>query len=100
MGAALAAHGPISVCVNAGAWSSYAGGILSEECSGAASQLDHCVQLVGYGEDGGQAYWKVRNSWADSWGEGGYIRLPFGVNSCGVADEATFVTASTVSVTV
>ena len=59
-----------------------------------ATQLDHCVQLVGFGVDSssGQKYWSVRNSWADSWGEVGYIRLSYGTNTCGVADEATQVT--------
>jgi C1A family cysteine protease len=47
---------------------------------------------VGYGVDpSGTAFWSVRNSWATSWGEAGYIRLAYGANTCGVADEATFV---------
>ena len=48
--AALNTFGPLSVCVNAGSWNSYTGGIFSPVlgCSGAESKLDHCVQLVGY----------------------------------------------------
>ena len=32
---------------------------------------------LGYGtdEESGHDYWLVRNSWAPTWGEGGYIRL-------------------------
>ena len=36
--------------------------------------IDHAVQLVGYGTDK-LPYWTVRNSWSDSWGEKGFIRI-------------------------
>eukprot|EP00329_Picozoa_sp_Boothbay-MS584-11_P007008 66513_5 len=38
-------------------------------------ELDHLVQLVGYGSEGGVEYWLVRNSWTTLWGEAGYIKL-------------------------
>merc|ERR1711998_168283 len=91
MMAALNTYGPLSVCVNAESWDNYSGGIYKKKCSGKASMLDHCVQLVGY--DKSANYWKVRNSWAADWGEDGFIRLPMGENACGIADEATYVTA-------
>merc|ERR1712070_1044235 len=92
--AALATHGPLSVCINAESWNGYYGGVLSGTCSGAYNTLDHCVQLVGYDTTASTPYWKVRNSWGTSWGESGFIRLPMGVNSCGIADEAMYVKAS------
>jgi len=92
--AALASFGPLSVCVNAETWNGYYGGVLSGECSGSYNSLDHCVQLVGYDTTASTPYWKVRNSWGTSWGEGGFIRLPMGINSCGIADEAMYVRAS------
>ncbi len=34
-----------------------------------------CCVVSGYGTDGAQNYWLVRNSWTASWGEEGYIRV-------------------------
>merc|ERR1712146_841571 len=81
--AALAADGPLSICVNAESWNGYYGGVLSGSCSGAYNKLDHCVQLVGYDTTASTPYWKVRNSWGTYWGENGFIRLPMGENACG-----------------
>jgi len=97
MKAALNTYGPLSVCVNANDWDSYESGIYKPACSGGFYDLDHCVQLVGYGTEEGQAYWKVRNSWGGDWGERGFIRLKQGENACGIADEAMFVKAKLVS---
>jgi cathepsin F/cysteine peptidase B len=91
--ASLAKNGPLSVCVNAESWNSYYGGVLSGSCSGAYNKLDHCVQLVGYDTTASTPYWIVKNSWGTSWGEDGHIWLPMGENSCGIADEAMYVTA-------
>jgi len=35
----------------------------------------HAVKVVGYGIENGLAYWKCQNSWAASWGEGGYFKI-------------------------
>lgn len=91
LAAALSAKGPVSICVNAGGsgWQNYKHGVFSKKCSGAADDLDHCVQLVGYNKAGSKPYWIVRNSWTASWGIQGYMHLEMGKNLCGVADEAT-----------
>mgnify|MGYP006192210421 CR=1 FL=1 len=50
----------------------YEGGVYDGSCG---TTIDHAVQLVGYGTDAGTDYWLVRNSWGESWGESGYIRI-------------------------
>merc|ERR1711972_546179 len=85
---------PLSVCVNAGVWNDYTGGVLtSAACGsmGAASQ-DHCVMAVGFNSTAPTPYWIVRNSWATTWGEQGYIYLEMAKNTCGLADDATIPT--------
>ena len=44
--AAATAEGPVSVCVDASAWNSYTGGVMSYEACGPAGamDLDHCVR--------------------------------------------------------
>merc|ERR1712070_612169 len=82
---------PVSVCVNAGTWNDYTGGVLTAAAygsMGAASQ-DHCVQAVGFNATAPKPYWIVRNSWATTWGEEGFIRLEMSKNTCGLADDAT-----------
>lgn len=95
MAASVAAHGPVSVCVNAGAagWQTYKQGVFKKRCGAAVSDLDHCVQVVGYDQSGDTPYWIVRNSWNTDWGIEGYMHLAMGKNLCGIADEATIATA-------
>jgi len=73
---AIATVGPIAVNVEADTWFSYSRGIFpASGCHLDNTDIDHVVQLVGYGTDAGQDYWIVRNSWGPGWGEAGYIRL-------------------------
>ena len=90
----VAASGTAAICVNAGNWNSYTGGVMTvSECGGyAASDLDHCVHLVGYNSTASSPYWIVKNSWSTDWGESGYIYLQFDANTCGLANEAMYVT--------
>lgn len=87
---------PVSVCVNAGAWNSYTGGVMSSAACGsmAAFEQDHCVMATGFNTTASTPYWIVRNSWSDTWGEEGYIYLEMAENTCGLADDATIPTVT------
>ena len=74
---ALLQHGPVSVSICAGPLNGYHGGIVN--CTGTG--IDHAVALVGYGEENGTQYWKLKNSWGPAFGEGGYVRFQYG-NTC------------------
>merc|ERR1711904_487951 len=82
---------PLSVCVNAGAWNDYTGGVLTSAACGSmgADSQDHCVMAVGFNATAPTPYRIVRNSWATTWGEQGYIYLEMAKNTCGLADDAT-----------
>lgn len=46
-------------------------------------QVDHAVLLTGYGEEKGQPYWRLQNSWGDDWGEDGFFRMLRGTDESG-----------------
>eukprot|EP01125_Pyxidicula_operculata_P022696 TRINITY_DN9509_c0_g1_i1.p1 TRINITY_DN9509_c0_g1~~TRINITY_DN9509_c0_g1_i1.p1 ORF type:complete len:366 (-),score=103.41 TRINITY_DN9509_c0_g1_i1:117-1214(-) len=82
----LTKGGPLAISVDASAWSFYESGVFNG-CDQQNPDIDHEVQLVGYGTDSssGQDYWLVRNSWNSGWGEDGYIRLLRTTNPpCGI----------------
>ncbi|XP_069555050.1 digestive cysteine proteinase 2 [Brachyistius frenatus] len=89
---AVATIGPITVAIDASQSSFlfYSSGIY-EESNCNPNNLSHAVLLVGYGSEGEQDYWIIKNSWGTSWGEGGYMRMiRNGGNTCGIASYALY----------
>ncbi|UYV60952.1 CTSL [Cordylochernes scorpioides] len=90
---ALAAEGPISIGIDV--WDNfidYKGGLYNNpNCHNDRGSLNHAVLLVGYGQENGMDYWLVKNSWTESWGEKGYIKMSRNKNNqCGIATYATY----------
>ena len=95
MKAALAVQ-PISVLVEAdkAVFQTYKSGVLNSSACG--TKLDHAVLAVGYGSEGGQEYWLVKNSWNTTWGDNGYIKLgrDSTTGTCGVQMGPSFPTTN------
>lgn len=86
----LSQKGPLGVNVDAIFWRDYIGGVIQHHCSN--TEMNHAVQLVGYNlNDEPVPYYVLRNKWGKSFGENGYLKVKYGVNMCGVAQEPSFI---------
>ena len=47
----------------------------------------HAVKAIGYGVENNQKYWIITNSWNESWGDNGYIKILRGTNECGIESQ-------------
>jgi C1A family cysteine protease len=94
---AAVAQQPVSIAIEADTryFQSYSSGILTSSSCG--TNLDHGVLIVGYGEENGQKYWLVKNSWSTTWGDAGYVKIARSESTndagiCGIAMDPSFPT--------
>ncbi len=64
-----------------GDFDGYEAGTVYRHRSGGFEGL-HSVKIVGWGEQGGELYWTVANSWGASWGDNGYFKIVRGIDDC------------------
>lgn len=85
-------HSPVMAAIDAShvSFELYKSGVYDEPaCS--STDLDHVVQIVGYGFEEERAYWIVKNSWGMDWGMNGYILMSRNINNqCGIATKASY----------
>lgn len=86
---------PVAVAIEADTFyfQSYSGGVLDSPTCG--TTLDHGVLVVGYGTENTRDYWLVKNSWGETWGMNGYVKILKSNSTndpgiCGIAMEPSF----------
>ncbi|XP_074274068.1 cysteine protease XCP1-like [Silene latifolia] len=82
---------PVSVAIDShsAGFLNYVGGIYDGGCG---SDFDHSVAVIGYGTDdsSGKDYWIIKNSWGETWGENGFMRLLRDESVCPITVDASF----------
>merc|ERR1712043_147172 len=61
---------PVSVALNASTIRFYQSGVFNDDCD---TEVNHGVLAVGYGEEDGKKFYKIKNSWGADFGEKGYF---------------------------
>lgn len=83
---------PVLAVINAGvkSFQFYRSGVYNDpSCN--SHDLDHVIQVVGYGSQNGTDYWICKNSWGVNWGMRGYILIARNQgNMCGIASMAQY----------
>lgn len=86
---------PVSIGLNADKVHLYKGGVFNDWSCG--WEMNHGVLAVGYGTEDGKKFYKMKNSWGNTWGENGYFKLArgdgYGVGMCGILTRASYPTA-------
>jgi hypothetical protein len=89
---AVQTYGSLMVALNAKIMQQYNNGIITGyNCP---TNVNHAVNIVGWGKYSSYEYWIVRNSWGTGWGEKGYFRILTGRNACGIESYPMYVTVA------
>jgi hypothetical protein len=76
-------QGPIVCGIHASEeFKKYRTGIFSEISY--SPKIDHFVEILGHGSEGGKNYWLGRNFWGTAWGESSMFRIQMGSNNLGI----------------
>jgi len=91
---AIYSRGAVAVSIDATlAFAFYKEGVFVDQtCRTQRPQLNHAVLAVGYGTDehSKEAYWLLRNSWSEHWGDKGYIKMARARHACGVTADPVY----------
>lgn len=88
---ALANVGPVATAVYVSEnFQHYVSGVFTDTTCPSGS-LNHAIVLVGYGNQNGQDYYILRNSWGSNWGINGYMLFRRNnKNQCGIASYVSY----------
>ena len=82
-------RGPISCAIaDPAALKVYTDGIFYDTTG--RLEEDHEISVVGWGEENGVKYWRVRNSWGSHWGEDGFFKVVRGINNINIEGDCTW----------
>jgi len=85
---ALMKTGPLAVAYTVYAdFPTYTSGVYSHTTGNALG--GHAVAMLGWGTEGGKAYWLIKNSWSAKWGDEGFFKIARGVDECGIEDDVS-----------
>merc|ERR1719188_962296 len=78
-------NGPIqSAFMVYGSFMTYKSGVYSKHIWEVLPKGGHAIKIVGWGNEDGNDYWLVANSWGTTWGLEGYFKIARGNNACGI----------------
>jgi len=84
-------RGPISCGIaTTDDFHAYKGGIFYDTTGDL--EITHVVSIVGWGEQNGVKFWRIRNSWGSYWGESGFFKIVRGVNNLAIETDCDWAT--------